>query len=78
MFRRALTITEQSYGINHPAVAIALNNLAALLQSMNRLADAEPLFRRALAIAEHAYGPEHPNVVYYLPAQLHCSWPRTG
>ena len=42
--------------------ALALNNLAQLLQDTNRLAEAEPLMRRALAIDEQSYGPDHPNV----------------
>ena len=54
--------TRQSYGPDHPNVAIRLNNLAQLLQDTNRLAEAEPLMRRALAIDETSYGPDHPNV----------------
>jgi tetratricopeptide (TPR) repeat protein len=50
LYRRALAIDEQSYGIEHTIVAIRLNNLAQLLQATNRLAEAEPLMRRALAI----------------------------
>ena len=42
--------------------AIALNNLAQLLQATNRLAEAEPLMRRALAIDELSFGPQHPEV----------------
>jgi tetratricopeptide (TPR) repeat protein len=42
--------------------ATILNNLAQLLQTTNRLGEAEPLMRRALAIDEKSYGPEHPNV----------------
>ena len=53
---------EASYGPDHPAVATALNNLAALLRATNRLAEAEPLYRRALAIDEASYGPDHPDV----------------
>ena len=60
--RRALAIDEQSYGPEHPNVAIRLNNLAALLQPTNRLTEAEPLMRRALTIDERSYGPEHPHV----------------
>ena len=41
LYRRALAIDEQSYGPDHPRVAIDLNNLAALLQATNRLAEAE-------------------------------------
>jgi tetratricopeptide (TPR) repeat protein len=62
LMRRALAIDEKSYGPGHPDVAIDLNNLAALLQTTNRLGEAEPLMRRALAIDKKSYGPEHPNV----------------
>lgn len=60
--RRALAIDEKSYGVEHPNVAIRLNNLAQLLQDTNQLREAEPLMRRALAIDEKSYGPEHPDV----------------
>jgi tetratricopeptide (TPR) repeat protein len=62
LMRRALVIGEQSFGPDHPNVAIRLNNLALLLKDTNRLAEAEPLMRRALEIAEQSFGPDHPNV----------------
>jgi hypothetical protein len=62
VMRRALAIDEQSYGDQHPRVAIDLNNLASLLKATNRLAEAEPLMRRALAIDERSYGDQHPDV----------------
>ena len=37
LMRRALAIDEQSYGPDHPNVAIRLNNLAILLKGANRL-----------------------------------------
>jgi tetratricopeptide (TPR) repeat protein len=43
-------------------VALALNNLARLLQATNRMAEAEALYRRALAIDEASFGPNHPDV----------------
>ena len=43
LMRRALDIYEQSFGKDHPDVAIPLNNLATLLQATNRLGEAEPL-----------------------------------
>ncbi len=46
--------------------AIALNNLAQLLQDTNRLDEAEPLMRRALEIDETSYGSEHPRVATQL------------
>jgi tetratricopeptide (TPR) repeat protein len=61
-----LAIDEQSYGKDHPTVAIRLNNLAGLLQATNRLAEAEPLMRRALAIDEQSYGKDHPDVAIRL------------
>src|SRR5260370_960021 len=62
LLRRALAITEKSYGPDHPDVAERLNNLAWLLETTNRLGEAEPLFRRALAITEKSYGSDHPSV----------------
>src|SRR5208337_309288 len=62
LYRRALAIDEQSYGPDHPTVAIRLNNLAQPLQATNRLAEAEPLLRRALAIDKKSYGLDHPDV----------------
>jgi tetratricopeptide (TPR) repeat protein len=66
LLREALTRRESKLAPNDPEIAIALNNLAQLLQATNRLAEAEPLYRCALTIDEAAYGPEHPNVAIYL------------
>jgi tetratricopeptide (TPR) repeat protein len=62
LMRRALAIAEKKYGPEHPNVAIALDNLALLLQVTNHLGEAEPLMRRALIIAEKRHWPEHPEV----------------
>ena len=51
-----------SLGPEHPNFATALNNLAALLQTTNRLSEAEPLMRRALVIDEKSFGPDSPKV----------------
>ncbi|NOS87373.1 MAG: tetratricopeptide repeat protein, partial [Methylococcaceae bacterium] len=51
---------------NDAEKAIALNNLAQLLQATNRLSEAEPLMRRAWSIDEASYGKEHPNVAIRL------------
>jgi len=60
--RESLRLREQELGAEHTNVSIALNKLAALLHTTNRLAEAEPLMRRALAIVEANNGPEHPDV----------------
>lgn len=72
LYRRALAIDENSYGSDHPLVAIRLNNLGGLLEATNRLAEAEPLMRRVIAIFEKSLGPDHPNVATRLnnPAGL--------
>jgi len=61
LMRRALKIDEDSFGPDHPDVAIDLNNLAGLLKATNRLDQAEPLMRRALKIFEDSLGRDHPN-----------------
>jgi len=66
LMHRALAIDEQSFGDQHPNVAIRLNNLAQLLQASNRLAEAEPLMRRALAIDQQSFGDQHPKVAIRL------------
>ncbi len=53
---------EHLLGPDHPTVATSLNNLAELLKTIGRYAEAEPLCRRALAIDEKAQGPNHPAV----------------
>ena len=54
LMRRAMATWEQSLGADNPRVATALNNLAQLLQTTNRLEEAELLMRRALRINEQS------------------------
>ncbi len=64
-----LELSQFRLGPNHSSTAAALNNLAALLQATNRLAEAEPLMRRALAIDEVSYGNDYPVVAMDLNNQ---------
>jgi tetratricopeptide (TPR) repeat protein len=66
LMRRALALDEKTFDPDHPNVALALNNLAMLLQTTNRMGEAEPLMRRALAIDEKNLGPDHPSVAIRL------------
>jgi tetratricopeptide (TPR) repeat protein len=50
--QRLLTNREQAFGPSDRDVAATLNNLAALYQSQERYADAEPLFKRSLRSLE--------------------------
>jgi len=64
MMRRTLAIDEQSYGPDHPDVAIQLNNLANLLCALDRVGEAEPLSRRMAGIFldfTRRTGHEHPH-----------------
>ena len=60
--KEALKVAEETFGSEHPDVALSLNNLAGLYESQGKYADAEPLYKRSLAIAEKALGKDHPDV----------------
>ncbi|CAN0015971.1 unnamed protein product [Ectocarpus sp. 6 AP-2014] len=66
LLRRALQMSIESQGAEHPEVATRLNSLALLLASDGRVAEAEGLHRQALDIAGKVYGPEHADVATYL------------
>jgi tetratricopeptide (TPR) repeat protein len=59
---RALELSEDLFGAEHPDFAASLNNLAELYRVQGRYGDAEPLYKRSLRIWEKAHGPEHPHV----------------
>ncbi|TVQ24673.1 MAG: tetratricopeptide repeat protein, partial [Leptolyngbya sp. DLM2.Bin15] len=60
LYARSLSIAEQQLGVDHPAVATSLNNLAGLYRSMGRYGEAEPLYIRALDIQSKTLPTEHP------------------
>jgi len=62
LYQRALAISEQQVGPEHPQVVYSLNGLANLYAEQGRYTEAEPLYQRALAISEQQVGPEHPQV----------------
>ena len=51
MLRRALSITTEAYGANHPEVAQRAENLATFYLSQARHADAFPLLEAAIEIS---------------------------
>lgn len=59
--RRALSLSEKSYGDGHELVAVSLNNLAKVYGATGKISDAEKLYRRALAIYEKLLGPDSLN-----------------
>jgi tetratricopeptide (TPR) repeat protein len=66
LMERALTITEATYGPEHPTVAARLSTLALVLLDLGDPGAARPLAERALTIDEATYGPEHPTVAILL------------
>ena len=57
--KKALLLSEQHLGADHPTTATSLNNLALLYRAMGRYAEAEPLHQRSLAIREQHLGADH-------------------
>jgi len=58
--KKALLLSEQQLGSDHPTTASSLNNLAMLYKSMGRYGEAEPLYARALQISETHLGQDDP------------------
>lgn len=56
---RSLVLSEAIHGVNHPEVAIRVNNLGTVLKDLRDLAGAKTNFERALAIMEKVYGHKH-------------------
>ncbi|WP_461123357.1 FxSxx-COOH system tetratricopeptide repeat protein [Saccharothrix stipae] len=68
LFRRALRITEQEHGPEHPGVAAGSHNLGLVLRRLGHHREARELLERALAGTEAASGPDHPEVASVLNA----------
>lgn len=66
LFRRALSIREQSLGRDHLEVATSLNNLAAVYRKQGDLTTAAPALQRALGIRQSALGSSHPGTLAIL------------
>ncbi len=66
VYKEALKVAEDTFGPDHPNVAISLNNLAELYISKGNYSEIEPLYKRALEIVEKALGPDHPDVAISL------------
>ncbi len=62
VFERAVPIVEAVFGPNDPKVAVAGNNLGAVIQVLGDQEGAKSHYERALSIDEAAYGPNHPAV----------------
>jgi CHAT domain-containing protein len=61
LLKRALAISEKSFGPEHPDTGASLNNLAYVYCGLGDYGKALPLLKRALVISEKSFGPEHPD-----------------
>ena len=72
MYRDSLAMRKKRLGAEHPDVAMSLNNLADVLISEDKTADAEAVQREALAMQRKLLGNEHPDVAkIHSPAASH-------
>jgi hypothetical protein len=60
--RRALSLAEKTFGVEHPEVAKQSINLAWLLNAKGDHQGAQALYHRALPVTEKALGPDNPLV----------------
>jgi tetratricopeptide (TPR) repeat protein len=66
LLQKALTLTKQLLGSDHPDVATGLNNLALLYRSQGRYSEAEPLYLQSLKSYQNRLGIDHPDVAISL------------
>jgi len=59
MYRRALSLSENTLGQDHPTVAFLTHNLAIAIERQGRLTEAQPLFSASLELYRKVFGPEH-------------------
>jgi hypothetical protein len=66
LYKRALELTERSYGEDHADTCVCVQNLADTYYSLRKYKDAVPLFRRLLIMKEKQYGVAHAEVAAVL------------
>jgi len=59
--QRALRSGKKALGLEHPDVAVSLNNLAGLYRAQVQYAKSEPLDQRELTIWKRPWGQSTPN-----------------
>src|SRR5262249_17140182 len=69
---KALAISREVLGEEHPETAQHYNHLANLLHTLGKYADAEQNFRKALATGRKALGGEHPQIAGILNNLAGC------
>jgi tetratricopeptide (TPR) repeat protein len=59
LYKRVISITEDSFGPEHPDIATCLTKLVDSYIQIGDYSKAEPLLKRAISIQKKALGPEH-------------------
>jgi tetratricopeptide (TPR) repeat protein len=62
LLERARDLAETALGPDHPEVAMYVNNLGTVLQTLGDLAGARAAHERALRIDEASFGPDHSSI----------------
>ncbi|WP_307734618.1 tetratricopeptide repeat protein [Pyxidicoccus parkwayensis] len=60
--RRALALSEQGRGLDHPLSALAMSNLGRMLGEADHIEEALGLYRESLVHFERALGPDSPRI----------------
>ena len=66
LFRMAVAVKERVHGRSDPLFALALGNLAVLLQEIGRTEEAEAHFREVIETQEKVHGRQHPDLALAL------------
>ena len=74
VYARNLAIWEKTLGVEHPHVALGLNNMAEAYRAQGKFAEAEPLYQRALEIYKKKLGPEDPKLAMVLWNHAYLLW----
>jgi tetratricopeptide (TPR) repeat protein len=63
LHQQALSIREQIFGLEHPAVAASFTSLAQLANDQRDFAQGEEFYQKALLIREKTLGPDDPDTI---------------
>jgi tetratricopeptide (TPR) repeat protein len=74
VYARNLAIWEKTLGLDHPQVALGLNNMAEAMRAQGKFDKAEPLYQRALEIYKKKLGSEDPKVAMVLWNHAYLLW----
>jgi serine/threonine protein kinase/tetratricopeptide (TPR) repeat protein len=68
LLRKTLTLREAHFGADHPATAIAMNNLGVALEQQGKLAESQRYLSKSLALHRKLYGEQNNNYIAALRA----------